>query len=144
MRLLVILALAAAPAQAPGPPALAVGEDCFDYAPTHTLVRNDVLKDMDAAEENLPKCEDALAKAQQDLQVMSEAFDALQGQKSQLLQHIELLERLMKEQRAACVAARADEGFIEKTWEWVDAPLAFAAGTGVCVGVAWGLSQAQK
>ena len=33
---------------------------------------------------------------------------------------------------------------IEGVWEWADAPLAFVAGTGMCVGVAWGLTQVTK
>jgi len=142
VRLALVLAFVSLPAQTPGPPALAVGKDCFDYATTHTLVRNDVLSDMDAAEENLPKCETALAGAQRDLQAMAEAFDKLQAQKTQLVQHIELLEGLLRREREACAAR--DENFVEKTWEWVDAPLAFAAGTGTCIGVAWGLTQATR
>jgi hypothetical protein len=145
---LLVLALVAGPAQAPGPAALAVGKDCFGYAETHTLVRNDVLAKMDAAEENLPKCESALAKAQADLQALNAAFDKLQGQKTQLVEHVDLLERVLKEQREACVAGRSpaqDVGdAVGAAWEWADAPLAFTAGAGMCVGLAWGLTQVQR
>ena len=142
MRLVPLFALLSLPAQAPGPPALAVGADCAAYAKTHTLVRNDVLAKMDAADVNLPKCEAALAKAQADLLALNAAFDKLQAQKTQLVEHVALLERVLKEQREVCYggAARA----VEDAWEWADAPLAFTAGAGMCIGVAWGLTQVQR
>ena len=152
MRALITLfvALSILPAQAPpaGPPALAVGADCAAYAKTHTLVRNDVLAKMDAAEENLPKCEAALAKAQADLLALNAAFDKLQAQKTQLVEHVGLLEKVLKEQREACEAGRSPaadvESAVSAAWEWADAPLAFTAGAGMCVGLAWGLTQVQR
>lgn len=148
MRLALAFALVAVPAQAPSPPALAVGADCGTRAGSYTLVRNDVLAKMDAAEENLAKAEAALKKAQADLQALDAAFDKLQGQKTQLIEHVDLLERVLKEQREACAAGRSpaqDVGdAVGAAWEWADAPLAFTAGAGMCIGVAWGLTQVQR
>lgn len=139
-----IVVLSVLPAQAPAPAtpaALAVGADCAAYAKTHTLVRNDVLAKMDAADENLPKCEATLAKAQADLLALNDAFDRLRD-------HVDLLERMLKEQREVCAAGRTPAGDVEDAvaaaWEWADAPLAFTAGAGMCVGLAWGLTQVQR
>ena len=148
MRLAALVVLAAVPAQAPAPASLAVGKDCFSYADRYTLVRNDVLAKMDAADENLPVCVSSLERAQADLQALNASFDKLQAQKTQLVEHIALLEKVLKEQREACVAGRSPAqevgDAVGAAWEWADAPLAFAAGAGMCVGVAWGLTQVQR
>jgi hypothetical protein len=141
---LALASLVALPAQAPNPPALAVGADCGTRAGSYTLVRNDVLAKMDAAEENLAKAEAALKKAQADLQALDAAFDKLQGQKTQLVEHVDLLERVLKEQREACTAGQNASDIAAEAWEWADAPLAFTAGAGMCIGVAWGLTQVQR
>lgn len=141
--LTVALSLALGSLQDPVPAALPVGADCAARAATHTLVRNDVLAKMDAAEANLPKCEDALRQAQTDLQAMKAAVDELQRQKALLQEHVKLLEavaRVQPPQTTPDDVAAAIEG----VWEWADAPLAFVAGTGMCVGVAWGLTQATR
>jgi hypothetical protein len=144
VRLALALALVSFPAQSPSPPALAVGADCVARAGDYTLVRNDVLAKMDAAEENLAKAEAALAKAQTDLQALDAAFNKLQGQKTLLVEHIDLLERALKDQREACLAGQNASDVAAEAWEWVDAPLSFAAGAGACVGIAWGLTQATR
>lgn len=148
MRLAALVVLAAVPAQAPAPASLAVGKDCFSYADRYTLVRNDVLAKMDAADENLPVCVSSLERAQADLQALNASFDKLQAQKTQLVEHIALLEKVLKEQREACVAGRSPAqevgDAVGAAWEWADAPLAFVAGAGMCVGVAWGLTQVQR
>lgn len=137
----VFAALLALPAQAPA--ALAVDATCVNYATTHTLVRNDVLAKLDAADVNLPKCEEALTQAQKDLQALKEAADELQRQKALLQQHVKLLEKVIQAQPAPQTTPDAVAAAIEGAWEWADAPLAFAAGTGMCIGVAWGLRQTQ-
>lgn len=145
MRLAALLAIVALPAQAPAPAALAVGKDCFSYADRYTLVRNDALAKMDAADENLPKCVASLEQAQADLQALNASFDKLQTQKTQLVEHVVLLEKVLKEQREACAAGRSPAqevgDAVGAAWEWADAPLAFAAGAGMCVGIAWGLNR---
>jgi len=129
-------------AQAPAPAALDVDATCVNYAATHTLVRNDVLAKMDAAEVNLPKCEDALRQAQADLQAMKAAAEELQRQKDLLQEHVKLLEQVIQAQPAPREPTVADT--VGAVWEWVDAPVAFAAGTGMCIGVAWGLNAATR
>lgn len=147
-------ALLSLPAQAP-PPALPVGADCAKYASTHTLVRNDVLAKLDAADQNLPKAEAALKQAETDLKTLKSAVDQLQNQKQILEGHITLLENALKMQREAYIACASGKGIAEEVtssieklagdaWETMDAPLGFAAGAGVCMGIAWGLNQVQK
>jgi hypothetical protein len=134
--------LLALPANTPA--ALDVDATCVNYAETHTLVRNDVLAKMDAAEVNLPICEAALTQAQADLQAMKAAAEELQKQKALLQEHVKMLERVIQAQPAPQTTPDAVATAIEGVWEWVDAPVAFAAGTGMCVGVAWGLTQATR
>lgn len=135
--------VAASPAQTPA--ALAVDASCPSYAATHTLVRNDVLAVMDACEQNLPKAEATLKQAEADLQALKAAFDTLQAQKRLLTDHVDRLEATLKWQRDVCSGTPHDvENAIEDAWEWADAPLAFTAGAGMCIGVAWGLRQAQR
>lgn len=141
--LTVALSLALGALQDPVPAALPVGVDCAARAATHTLVRNDVLAKMDAAEVNLPKCEDALRQAQTDLQALKAAVDELQRQKALLQEHVKLLEAVARVQPPQTTPAAVGAA-IEDAWEWADAPLAFVAGTGMCVGVAWGLTQATR
>jgi len=147
---LVALALVALPAQAPQPAAAApVGADCAAHAATHVLVRKDVFVRLDAAEQNLVKAEAALKQAQVDLQAMKAAADELQRQKALLVEHVGLLEGSLR----SCIESRR-EGTGEvvdavqraagAAWEAVDAPLGFAAGAGMCVGIAWGLTQATR
>lgn len=135
------IALLVLPAATPA--ALDVDATCVNYAETHTLVRNDVLAKMDAAEVNLPKCEDALRQAQTDLQALKAAVDELQRQKALLQEHVKLLEAVARVQPPQTTPAAVGAA-IEGAWEWADAPLAFVAGTGMCVGVAWGLTQATR
>ncbi len=134
-----LLVIPAAP-----PAALDVDATCVNYAETHTLVRNDVLAKMDAADVNLPKCEEALTQAQKDLQAMKAAADELQRQKALLQEHVKLLEAAIRAQPAPQTTPDAVAAAIEGAWEWADAPIAFVAGTGMCVGVAWGLNQATR
>lgn len=131
--------------------ALEVKDDCFQYADTHSLVRNDVLERMDAAEQNLPLAEAALKKAQVDLQAMTAAAEELQRQKALLQQHITTLESVLKTQQALCTnspTAGDIPDVISKmaydAWETVDMPVGFAAGAGMCIGLAWGLNQVQQ
>jgi hypothetical protein len=142
--LTVALSLALGALQDPVPAALPVGVDCAARAATHTLIRNDVLAKMDAAEVNLPKCEDALRQAQTDLQALKSAVDELQRQKALLQEHVKLLEKVIQAQPAPQTTPNDVAAAIEGAWEWADAPLAFVAGTGMCVGVAWGLTQATR
>jgi hypothetical protein len=141
--------LAALPAQAPSPAAAPVGTDCATYAATHVLVRKDVFVRMDAAEQNLAKAEAALKQAQADLQAMKGAAEELQRQKALLQEHVGLLDGSLR----SCIDSRhEDAGEVVDAvqhaagtaWEAVDAPLGFAAGAGMCVGIAWGLTQATK
>ncbi len=135
--------VAASPAKTPA--ALAVDASCPSYAATHTLVRNDVLAGMDACEQNLPKAEAALKQAEADLQTLKASFDTLQAQKQLLSDHVTRLETTLKWQRDVCAGTPHDVGnAIEDAWEWADAPLAFTAGAGMCIGVAWGLRQVQQ
>lgn len=139
------LALVALPAQAPaGPSAERVGPDCAERASTHVLVRKDVLVRLDAAEQNLAKAEEALKQAQVDLQAMKAAADELQRQKGLLQEHIVLLEGLLKARPAPGLTPDAVSKLAGDAWEAVDAPLAFAAGAGMCIGVAWGLTEATR
>lgn len=131
--------------------ALEVGKDCYNYAETHSLIRHDVLERMDAAEQNLPKAEAALKQAQTDIQALKAAADELQRQKELLQQHIVVLEGVLKTQQALCSAGPAPAEIPDvigkmatDAWETVDMPLGFAAGAGMCIGVAWGLTQVQK
>lgn len=119
-------------ATSPGPAALALGPDCLDYAERYTLVRNDVLAKLDAADQNLPKAEAALKQAQEDIQALKSAVDTLADQKTLLQGHISVLEELMKKQPAKPFD-------LEAAWEFVDGPISFAAGAGMCMGIVWGL-----
>jgi uncharacterized protein involved in exopolysaccharide biosynthesis len=146
------VALAVLPAQAPGPAASPVGADCAAQAATHVLVRKDVFVRLDAAEQNLTKAEAALKQAQADLVALKAAADELQRQKGALLEHqARLVEHAdqMREAYAACAGTgtsvvHAATDALGATWEAVDAPLGFAAGAGMCVGIAWGLTQATR
>jgi hypothetical protein len=128
--------------------ALEVDKDCFNYANTHSLVRDDVLEGLYAAETNLPGAEASLKQAQADIRALKAAADELQNQKALLQQHIVTLEGVLKAQQAICSAgppAAAIPDVVGKmasdAWEAVDMPLGFAAGAGMCIGVAWGLHQ---
>jgi Skp family chaperone for outer membrane proteins len=143
------VALAILPAQAPSPAAAPVGADCATYAATHVLVRKDVFVRMDAAEQNLAKAEAALKQAQVDLQAMKAAAEELQRQKALLQEHVGLLDGSLR----SCIDSRHEDAgevvdAVQRAagaaWEAVDAPLGFAAGAGMCVGIAWSLSQATR
>lgn len=147
-----VVALAVLPAQAPGPAASPIGPDCAAQAATHVLVRKDVFVRLDAAEQNLTKAEAALKQAQADLVALKAAADELQRQKSLLVEDNERVRRSF-DSCAASYAACAGTGTsivhatgdaLGAAWEAVDAPLGFAAGAGMCVGIAWGLTQATK
>ncbi len=146
------LVLAALPAQAPAPAASPVGADCAQHAATHVLVRKDVFVRLDAAEQNLTKAEAALKQAQADLVALKAAADELQRQKGVLLEHqARLVEHAdqLRDAYAACAGTgtsvvHAAGDALGAAWEAVDAPLGFAAGAGMCVGIAWGLTQATR
>lgn len=159
MRAALALVLAALPAQAPSPAAAPVGPDCATYAATHVLVRKDVFVRLDAAEQNLAKAEAALKQAQADLQAMKAAADELQRQKALLVEHSEQMAAHDAQMREAyerlqtaynqCAGTgtsviHAAGDALGAAWEAVDAPLGFAAGAGMCVGIAWGLTQATR
>ena len=61
--LTVAFSLALGVIQEPVPAAMPVGADCARHVATHTLIRNDVLARLDAADQNLPKAEAALAQS---------------------------------------------------------------------------------
>lgn len=149
----VALSLALGMLQDPVPAALPVGADCVRHVATHTLIRNDVLARLDAADQNLPKAEAALAQAQADLRVLKAAADQLQAQKALLEQHVGLMEQALKLQGDVCASgaaltpgkvADATVQAAGAAWEAIDAPLGFAAGAGMCVGIAWGLNQVAR
>lgn len=111
----------------------------------YTAVRKDVLEKMNLSDINLPKCEKALAGAQDELvaaaaQVaeLRAAATALQDQKTLLTAHIAALETVL--QRGPSVGDQFAMG-----WERVDAPLGLALGWGIgtaqCVGLAWAFNQ---
>lgn len=150
MRALILLATLLLPQQG-SDAGLEVDKDCFTYAATHSLVRNDVLERLYAAEQNLPKAEAVLEKAQVDLIALKAAADELQSQKTLLQQHIVVLESVLKAQQALCSAGPAPAQIPDvigkmaaDAWETVDMPLGFVAGAGMCIGVAWGLNQVQQ
>lgn len=139
MRLALILTLLAGQQ----PAAVAVDpKTCGQYAGEYTLVRQDVLAALNDADKNLPAAEAALASAQRDLREMKAAAEELQGQKRVLLDHVARLESVLKQQQQVCEPGVAE--VIERAWEWGDAPLAFAAGAGMCVGLAWGLNEVTR
>jgi hypothetical protein len=144
--LTVAFSLALGVLQDPVPAALPVGADCARHVATHTLIRNDVLARLDAADQNLPKAEAALAQAQADLRALKAAADQLQAQKALLEQHIGLVEQALKLQGDVCAPspARVVTDAAGAAWEAIDAPLGFAAGAGMCVGIAWGLNQVAR
>ena len=146
------VALAVLPAQAPSPAAAPVGADCAERAATHVLVRKDVFVRMDAAEQNLAKAEAALKQAQVDLQAMKAAAEELQKQKALLVAHDGQMREAYERMQTAynqCAGTgtsvvHAAGDALGAAWEAVDAPLGFAAGAGMCVGIAWGLTQATR
>jgi len=146
------VALAILPAQAPSPAAEKVGPDCASHAATHVLVRKDVFVRLDAAEQNLVKAEAALKQAQTDLQAMKAAAEELQKQKALLVEHDGQMREAYERMQTAynqCAGTgtsvvHAAGDALGAAWEAVDAPLGFAAGAGMCVGIAWGLTQATR
>jgi peptidoglycan hydrolase CwlO-like protein len=137
----VLTLLASQPASSPA--ALAVEpKTCGAYAGSHVLVRQDVLVGLNDAEKNLPAAEAALAQAQVDLRDLKAAAEDLQRQKTVLLDHVSRLESVIKSQQQACEPTVADQ--VAAGWEWADAPLAFAAGAGMCVGIAFALNEVSR
>ena len=137
----VLTLLASQPASSPA--ALAVEpKTCGAYAGSHVLVRQDVLVGLNDAEKNLPAAEAALAQAQVDLRELKAAAEDLQRQKTVLLDHVTRLESVIKSQQQACEPTVADQ--VAAGWEWGDAPLAFAAGAGMCVGIAFALNEVSR
>jgi hypothetical protein len=133
-------------AQVPGPAAIAVDQKtCGQHAADYTLVRNDILAVLNDADKNLPSTEAALARAQLDLRALKVAADELQGQKTVLLDHVKRLESVIEQQKAICELTKPGVGDVAaEVWEWADAPLAFAAGASMCVGLAWGLNEVTR
>lgn len=117
-------------------------ETCGQHVADYTLVRDDVLATLNAADKNLPMAEESLRKAQEDLRSLKAAAEELQRQKTVLVDHVSRLETIIEQQRRACEPSVA--GQFEAAWEWADAPLAFAAGAGMCVGLAWGLNEVTR
>ena len=134
------------------PPALAVDSTCLQYAETHTLVRNDVVTQLNADHKNISVCENSLSDAQKSLRSLKS--DA------------ELLQRTVQDQRAIIAEYKAQkrvlESYIEKlesascpepglltglrqSWEEVDGLVAlgggYALGTGMCIGLAYVFNQ---
>jgi hypothetical protein len=158
MRAAFVFVLAALPAQAP-PASERITADCVERATTHVLVRKDVFVRLDAAEQNLQKAEALLKQAQADLIALKAAADELQRQKTALLEHqarlvehqasVQAYTTKLQDAYAACAGTgtsivHATSDALGAAWEAVDAPLGFAAGAGMCVGIAWGLTQATK
>lgn len=138
---LIFFLLASRPAI--GPASMAIDPDtCGQYVEDYTLVRDDVLAALNASDKNLPAAEAGLVQAQKDLRDLKAAADELQRQKTVLLDHVTRLESIIDQQRRACEPTVADQ--VAAVWEWSDAPLAFAAGAGMCVGLAWGLNEAAR
>ena len=148
MRAFAFLLAALLPAQATDPAAMAVGSDCAQHAADYVLVRADVLARLEAADNNLPRAEEALRKAQADLQELKKAADQLQAQKTILESHITLLEKTLEIQRKVCAdgssVSQQVAGMAASAWETLDAPAAFVTGAGMCVGIAWGLNQVAR
>lgn len=133
-------------AQDHGPAAMAVDpKTCGQRAGEYMLVRNDVLAGLNDSDKNLQRAELALAHAQADLRVMKAAADELQSQKTVLLDHVKRLESVIEQQKAICELTKPGVGDVAaEVWEWADAPLSFAAGAGVCVGLAWSLNEVTR
>jgi hypothetical protein len=135
-----------------GPAALAVDSTCADYADTHTLVRKDVLKKLNASDKNLPSCEAGLTQAQADLVQAKTDLIALQkaaieqraviaeykAQKQVLEGHITKLEGIV------CPEPTVGDQ-IAQGWEEVDGVVGlgagYALGTGMCIGIAYVFNQ---
>ena len=139
--------------------ALPVGSDCLAYANTHTLVRDDVLAQLQSDRKNLATCEPILTTAQANLT----------SAKSQLLQAEKDLQALHKaalEQRAVIAELSAQRQVLENHitklenltcpeptvsdqlvggWESVDGVVGigvgYALGTTMCIGTAWVFNQ---
>lgn len=134
---------------ADAPPALVkVDATCRNYADTHVLVRNDVWDRVDKSDRKLELCEPALQTAQADLKKLSDhademrrAVDELQRQKRVLEDHVTKLESVIAQQQAVCAIQPRISDVAGDVWEWADAPLAFGAGAGMCVGIAFALHQ---
>lgn len=135
--LMALMVIASQPAAVP-----VDARTCGSYAGEYTLVRNDVLVGLNDAEKSLPRAEDSLRQAQEDLRSLRAAALELQSQKAVLQDHVTRLESVIEQQRQVCEPRAGD--VIAQAWEWGDAPLAFVAGAGMCVGLAWGLNQVTK
>ena len=105
MRVLALVSLLAMAADTP-PAALAVDSTCVDYAETHTLVRKDVVKKLNAADKNLPTCEAGLTSAQTDLE---QAKVDLKQAKVDLV----ALQKAALEQRAVIAEYKAQKQVLE-------------------------------
>jgi hypothetical protein len=121
--------------------AVAAAAPSYEVDEDYIAVRKDVLAVMDAAEQNLARCEPALQAAQDDLRALKTEADGLraaarelQSQKALLEAHVTALETVLQR----------EPGFAEG-WERVDGPLGLAAGWGLgtaqCVGLAWVFNQ---
>jgi len=151
MRLLALVSLLAVAADVP-PPALAVDATCVDYADSHTLVRKDVLAQLNADHKNLPLCEEGLkqaqvdlTQAQADLLALKKAAEEQQVAIAKLKAQKEILERhITKLEGLTCPEPTVGDQ-IAQTWESVDGSVGMAAGyalgTGMCIGMAWVFNQ---
>ena len=103
----------------------------------YTAVRNDVLAQMNAADVNLPKCEEALDEAQKELQRAKVEMIELRAAAEALKQQNEILKALIDNRPAT-------GGFVE-AWEQIDGPVGLTLGWGIgtlqCVGLAWVFNQ---
>lgn len=119
------------------PPAKPLDDD-------YVAVRKDVFQKLEAADANLPVCEQALARAQEQLQAaqlnindIKAAGDELQRQKKVLDAHVQNLESI--------ITGYTDENAFVAGWEEVDGVLGiglgYVIGTGQCIGLAWVFNQ---
>lgn len=146
---LILFLLTASQAQAPA--LIPVDGGCAKYAASHVLVRTDVWDRVDASDRKLELCEPALTAAQADLKKLSahddemkRAVDELQAQKRVLTDHVTRLESVIAQQQTLCGIAPRVSNVAAEAWEWADAPLAFGAGAGMCVGIAFALNEVTR
>jgi DNA-binding transcriptional MerR regulator len=153
MRTIALLALLAT-ANAPGDAVVPIekGMNMVKYQADYKLVRKDVIRSLDADSRNLKACEESLEKAQETLTSAKNDIQALQAaaqeqramiaelkaQKRVLENHITKLEKI------TCPEPTVGDQITE-TWENVDGMAGlvggYAAGTGMCVALAWVFNQ---
>ena len=149
--LFLMVMLASAKAQN-DPPALAVDSTCEQYADTHTLVRNDVVKQLNSDHKKLPVCEEHLSSAQKSLTSLKADAQALkkatQEQRAVIAEYKaqkRVLESYIKKLESANCPEPSVLSDIRESWEQVDGMVAlgggYALGTGMCIGLAYVFNQ---